>query len=546
MKRRSLLALIVTMMMICSVFLGSCSIQSSGDKFTAVRFTGKTQEGRPITYEFDEECEQEFLALMDECDQLVDAGEDFQKLYDTVENVNEFKIYLEDAVEKLQLSFDMYGRTEDLEKCNRFKKLDHDYEKWHKSLIKKIADGPFRQYYFAGKSDEEIAKEVGEIYPDEYYAAQKEMDDIKSANSLLDPYDSANYADIENLYVRFVSAANAYADMKGYENYIYYVNENKYGRPYKPDDTDDFYEYVMTYVVPACINAKAEYKNAYNALNKKEKAKVDKFFDHKTADMFSDGFDHFYAYKKAVGGNFERVFDDLWREGGAFYISYENTGASAYQGEFPLTKETYLFVGKNYHDPLTVVHEFGHYFAVKSGSDTKDYDLAETQSQANEMLYMSYLKNFGRYPAQLADVMCKYHLYKTFKRIVIYTLVNEFEKMVYADDDFTIGEAQKYVEGLRKEVGDDFDDFDLDTYWYKVVIAQAGYYVSYATSLIGSYNVYRLAQDDFYGAVDTYMKLVDFASHGVAQDLESVYEYAGLKNVFYEQTFIDLFGYTSA
>ena len=541
MIRKPLVALIVAIILICSVIFGSCSIES-GRHFTAVTFTGKTQEGSPITYDFDEQLEQEFVTLMDECDKLVAADENYPKFSAAFDRVETLYKYLVDAQMREELLFHMYYKIENLEKYNYFSQLNTVYDKWHRSILKNIAEGSFRQYYFADKTDEEIEKVVGKNYPDEYYVLKNEIDDIDSANSLLDSYDPANYADIENLYVRFVSTANAFAEIGGYENYQYYTYENIYGRDYTPADTDDFYDYVKTYVIPAYKAAKAEYKRANNALNKKEKKTLNDFFDYRVADIFLDGFDDFYAYKKALGGSFETVFDDLWREGGAFYISYEDTVMTAYQEESPLTKKSLVFFGKNCHGPLAVVHEFGHYFAAEAGLDSKDFDLSETQSQANEALYMNYLSRYGRYSRKIADVMSKYHVYSMLNHIVKFTLVNEFEKLVYSDDDFAIGEAEKYVEALREDIGDCFDDFELDTYWYKVVIAQAGYYISYSTSLVGSYNVYCLAQDDFSGAVDAYLKLVDYSSHGVKANLESVYEYAGLKNVFSEQTFIDLFG----
>ena len=58
-----------------------------------------------------------------------------------------------------------------------------------------------------------------------------------------------------------------------------------------------------------------------------------------------------------------------------------------------------------------------------------------------------------------------------------------------------------------------------------VSIDSPGYYISYATSLVGSLNVDMLARESFASGKEAYLKLINY--EGVS-DYRDVYEYAGL------------------
>ena len=87
---------------------------------------------------------------------------------------------------------------------------------------------------------------------------------------------------------------------------------------------------------------------------------------------------------------------------------------------------------------MTFVHEFGHYnaFAV-NGPGAMSYDLAETQSQGNEMLFISYLSENSDYSKELIDYMGKSRILEGLQTIVLASIVNQFEISVFKQADIT-------------------------------------------------------------------------------------------------------------
>ena len=59
---------------------------------------------------------------------------------------------------------------------------------------------------------------------------------------------------------------------------------------------------------------------------------------------------------------------------------------------------------------------------------------------------------------------------------------------------------------------------------------------------MGSLNIYKLATIYFDTAAEAYNKLVDYWMYDIPDDIRSVYEYAGLKDVFTEEAFKYVFG----
>lgn len=509
------------------------------EPFTGVKFTGATQEGSEISYDFDEEDEEELLNLLDKCDELVEAGEDYDTFIETIYDILDLRERLEDAVFLEDLRFCLYGDEEILDKYDHLNGVSLYYDQWADSMMHKIAESPFKSGFYEGMTDEEIAEFIGEEMPDEYYELSEELNGILYDFSLLDWSDEKNFETIENLYIRFVKAGNGIARLTGYDNYLEFLYPEEYGRTYSVEDTDMFFDYVKTYVVPEYFKYEEMYNNDLAALDEADKKLVNDFFK---SDAFIEGFDEFYAYKNAVGGEFGEAFDNLWTEGGLFYISYDDIGAGAFENEIPSTGEPMVFFGRKVHDIMNIVHESGHYFEAYMGGETYNYDLAETQSQSNELLFLRFLKNNGFYSEEVMNVI-KENKIKTFlKDIVVCSVVNELEKRAYADDDFTFGEADEIVRGLNRELGVEGDPFKVEKYWHYVVIDCAGYYISYATSLIGSFNIYKISEDDFGAAVDAYLKVVDYQNNGIPCDFEEVYAYAGLENIFTEEAFSYIFG----
>ena len=510
------------------------------EHFSAVSFTGKSQEGRPLSYTYNKEDEQTLVHLMAECDRLQEEGKDYETFNDYYKTINELKRKLYIAREYEELVYYIYSNLENLTNKNNISNLLVDYDQWYDSMVHKIASGSFKEEFFEGMTDEEIQAWIGQSYPDEYYEAKKEMNDVITEYYLIDDvYDNKNFVAIEKLYVRYVKAANTMARILGYDNYLEYSYKNVYGRDYDVEKTDEFIEYVKQYAIPAYTKMEEETNYELNRLDETDR---NIFWDfYRDRDYFDSGFDEFYAFKKAMGGSYEEVFDGLWKENGLFYISYDCRAVTAFQYYLPDTVEPYLYFGKDYHDTFTIIHEFGHYLAACCGNGSLDMDLNETHSHGNEFLYVRYLADNGFFSDSLAKVVEDYKVMDYTQFLIACALINEFEKRVYNDDDFTFDEADKYVKEINDYLGLDGDVFRLSAYWHVVAVDSAGYYISYATSLLGAEYLYKLAVDDFENAKEVYMKLIYYGEDNIAGHIGDVYAYAGLGDIFSEDTFIYVF-----
>ena len=79
---------------------------------------------------------------------------------------------------------------------------------------------------------------------------------------------------------------------------------------------------------------------------------------------------------------------------------------------------------------------------------------------------------------------------------------------------------------------------DPQTYWKRVVISSPTYYISYATSLVSSLELYSISLDSFNNAKNKYEKLVHFDYDKKMKYLD-VLEYADLSSPFLEETFVN-------
>ena len=77
---------------------------------------------------------------------------------------------------------------------------------------------------------------------------------------------------------------------------------------------------------------------------------------------------------------------------------------------------------------------------------------------------------------------------------------------------------------------------DPQTYWKRVVISSPVYYISYATSLISSLELYSISLDSFNDAKNKYEKLIHFDYDNDLNYLD-VLDYADLSSPFEIETF---------
>ena len=425
-------------------------------------------------------------------------------------------------------------------------------EPWYNSM--------YREFFFYGATEEEIKAFLFEsnAYADPEYGALKNRNDTIELEFLA-MADPALNDNVLALYEEFVANGNRMAQILGYDNYLEYAYENVYGREYTYQDISSFTEYVREYIVPI-----------YNALYAKwDKLRtegqyqydIDTFYSVVDTDFFSD-----YAANKMLNDYFDDTgigftsnpdkqfsFSDelnglvsngnLFRgEYGGAYVSY------IIDGGFPIA-----YFGEGYNNTTTVAHEFGHFMnGIYNGEEySQSFDLLETHSQGNEMLYLYYIK--GEVGSRAFELVETFQLLNMLYTVMNAVQVDCFEQAVYlnsydgpnsdvimADGKITADEYDLLYASLSEWLGIE-EDYRVDEYWRYVTISSPCYYISYSISGINALQIYVLSNNtDFDTAMDSYLKLITYTDIDPEMTYEEVLLYAGLKSYNDEQTYISI------
>lgn len=108
MKRRIISLFLIVTIVFSSFSLAGCgglSHHYTGETFTAVKFTGKTQEGRPIEFDFSLEDAENMRDLINECSEILEKGEDIDAFENTLDAVTALSTKLNAAKEDADLYF---------------------------------------------------------------------------------------------------------------------------------------------------------------------------------------------------------------------------------------------------------------------------------------------------------------------------------------------------------------------------------------------------------------------------------------------------------
>ena len=253
-----------------------------------------------------------------------------------------------------------------------------------------------------------------------------------------------------------------------------------------------------------------------NALTEEEKNRINSFHTENYNTMIDDIKD----YGTFIGDSYKNSLDFILKDG---YIRLGGDNANI-DGAFT----TYLYMdsldqpiiyfGPSYQNTLTFIHEFGHYNNFKvNGAGAMSYDLAETHSQANELLFLAWLsKNDKSFTQNVVDVLHIDEVLDACRVIILATMVNDFEYRVYhSSDTLSVADFDTYYQ----EAGDALGGYDTimdaiygenkataTAYWKRVVLENPCYYISYAMSKIPSLEIYSYARNDLALARQKYKK----------------------------------------
>lgn len=420
------------------------------------------------------------------------------------------------------------------------------------SLYRLVYETKYREFFFAfdeGWTDEDIqdALVLSDSYGgDEYTEYNKIAEDLQIEFRELSDDEVQSGNRVPEMYKDFVDANNSIAKLAGYDNYMDYAYDNVYGRDYKPEDVANMRNYVKSNIAPYFekLLDKYLYGPSMNSEQKKyaNALSTDSMFKSPlTAEIIADYLSVLYseagdAGKKEI--NFAHHANELFKNGNYYTGDYQ--GAFSYY--IRAQKATILYFGpSSYSGAFTFIHEFGHYYeSIYNAGASLSYDLEETHSQGNEMLFLAYLSNYledkNCQPAFLSLVYD--NIFNMVGNILIATAVDEFEQIAYSnsydgtnveisrlltDGQIDATEYDKLFELLAKDYG--FSEIYATYNWRYIVIESAGYYISYAMSALPSLELFVKGLENFEEAKQSYFKLFTFTEN---EDFAQVDEYGDL------------------
>ncbi len=426
------------------------------------------------------------------------------------------------------------------------------------SLSQPWYDSMFREFFFEGATEEEIKAFLfdSNAYANEEYTALKDRNDAIELefNGITN---ATVGSQVPTLYAEFVANNVRMAEILGYDNYLEYAYENVYDRDYTYQDAAQFVEYVKEYIVPIYNSIYGKWGSITSGSLSEED--INTYYSVVSNSFFKDAFgnklfnDYIDDMNMAFTSNpdkeiyFSDALNDLIADGNMFRGTYEGAYVTYIRGvDLPIA-----YFGSGYDSAMTVAHEFGHYMNEIYNDDqySQSFDLLETHSQGQEMLFMSYAKNY--LDGDALKLVETYNLLSTIQTIILATQVDCFEQAIYlnsyngpgseeimADGKITADEYDAVYAGLSEYLGIS-EDYRVDEYWRYVTISSPCYYISYAISGVNALQIYVNAMDEgFDAAKESYLKLFTYTDVNPDMTTEEILLYAGLTSYVDEQTFI--------
>ncbi len=339
------------------------------------------------------------------------------------------------------------------------------------------------------------------------------------------------YSEAAEIYVELVQIRNAFAVLKGYDNYSTYAYELIYGRDYTPTEAIAFSSIVDTAYDAYVDVLRASYFDDSMSSDKlawMDALEGDEFIDAVTPFIDSMGDEYAKLLDYMIEYDLIDLCSDDGRKEGVYTADlYLRGSAVTYIGE----------IGEGFEGQRTataIVHEFGHAanFCLNP-KYTSCFDVSEIHSQGLGALYCaSDLVGEGSSRA-MASYMMQNLLWGN---VVIPGLLTELELWAYETEAETHSLTAEQVSDKFKSILDAhgiYFDTDYDEKYLWVTIPQLfespHYCIGYVTSAIGAIELFVEATEDYDAAKEKYLDLV--FQQGIDGYTEAVKE-AGLTNAF--------------
>ncbi len=334
-------------------------------------------------------------------------------------------------------------------------------------------------------------------------------------------------AAVGEVYLELIQVRNQIAELNGYDNYADYAYEEVYVRDYTLKQAKKLLKEMRRKVAPVA-----------NQIS-------DHLYDMNYQQIYYGGSGQSSTEIIQKIGPFLEKIDPELRETQEHFLNYElydmDTSSTKADTAFTIGLSYFhdgFIYGKmydNYLDFYNAIHEFGHYNNTYRSADTfmessNNIDVCEIHSQGMQMLFYDYYEEL--LGDEVGPVYAYYDVSNMAGNAVQAALISEFEIEVYENPDMSLQELNELYLKLSKRYGMYYTSEIKELYnWCDVphLFTSPCYYISYLTSAFSSLDLLTMAEEDRYGAVETYMTLTTIPGY---IPYCSAVEYAGLRDIF--------------
>ena len=306
------------------------------------------------------------------------------------------------------------------------------------------------------------------------------------------------------LYRRLVQLRTRIARMNGYENYAEYAYEVEYSRDYSVQRAQSLQKYVKKFFVPLTERVLSSVSSReLRGLSLQGRASGEQILDA------------LQPFIRRLDPELGRTFDFM-RTHHLYDIEASDAKLPVgYTTSLPAYGTAFIFNCPygDYQDYSDTIHEFGHFNETFHAAAHNlwagfNIDVGEIHSQTLELLFLSCADQvFGR---EYGQVYAAAILGNILNSVLEGCMYDEFQTAVYQDPDMSLEEINRLFRQVSEEYGYTYEKGEEESaFWVEVShnFQNPLYYISYATSALSSLDLWLRAQEDWDGAVDTYMDL---------------------------------------
>jgi len=453
-------------------------------------------------------------------------------IYQYVSIINKYK------VARVRQSADY--TKENTEKVNDLYSFYYELYTKYLESEKKIYTSQYKKDYFGDMTDKEIEERIyGQVVDDTTKKLEQDLNDIqdrfqevyKDTSLSKDEYISKSL----DLYREYMDTATKLSTHLGYSSYLDYAYKVNYEREYTPTKVDSFSSILKSKMIPFAKtlskkSVDSKYENLYYGIRN---------YNFMNSSLKCN--DILAEYTSTVDSSYRKAYNHFFKDGYYYFSDKSTSYGTAYIDNLISTysgtnDEPLAFFSANYQNISTFVHEFGHYITTYLNSNTPfSYDVCETQSQSNELLFANYQTSYMA-KDETASVYSVYEyneMYDMIASSLKCCAVAEIENYCFKNQSLS---KQDMLDGIN-EIISDYDGFISESYWCYPCIESSGYYISYSVSGFASLSLYVQSKNDFNKAKSNYMKLVKY-NDTEHMTLDEIYKNSEIKNPF-EETTID-------